>query len=494
MHIILGIALGGFLCTLVYRYKTGGFQTIVTKLLHQTELECEAKKHAVALQLQQQEHTFTERWQKQNQELKNKQIKLEKTLKQAQQQLLETEKRQKDLEKKEQTIDNTRDKLQQLHQTATEHLLKIAELDKEEAKNLLIQKLEHEIGDYFLRRKEEVEASLESESKRLLTATLSRLAQPYVFEATVTTVPLPNPEMKGRIIGREGRHIRLLEQLTGVNYLLDESPQAIVLSCCDPIRREIAKLTLHYLLRDGRIHATRIEEVFQQAQREIDICIHQQGEKALFRVGICHMHTELIKLLGRLHYCYSHGQNLLEHSIEVSLLMGMMASELKLQSDLAKRIGLLHDIGKAAPAEHEGSHAQVGAHLALLYEETPEVANAIEAHHHEALPLTLEATLLIPADTLSASRPGARSEALDQYIKRMKKMESICTTFQEVERAYALQAGKEVCVLVKPDKVSDEAAQSLARTLVQQLEKELSFTGKIKVTVIREKKVIDYAK
>ncbi|MBS0623527.1 MAG: ribonuclease Y [Verrucomicrobia bacterium] len=490
---IIWMGLGAAAFSLIHRYKTGGFQTILTNLLHQTELECEAKKHAVALKLQQQEHDYEEKFQRQTQELKNKQIKLDRNLKQSHQQLLDLERRHKELEKTEANLEQTRVKLQQLHQTSLEALQNSASLSKDEAKTLLLQKLELEIGDYVLRRKEELEASLENEGKKLLASTLSRLALPYVFEATVTTVPLPQPEIKGRIIGREGRHIRLLEQLTGVNYLLDESPQAVVLSSCDPIRREVAKLTLQHLLRDGRIHSTRIEEMFAKAQLEIEILIRQHAERAAIKAGVCHLHPELIKLLGRLHYCYSHGQNLLEHSIEVSLLMAMMASELKLNSERARRIGLLHDIGKAASAELEGSHAQVGAQLALHYEETLEVANAIEAHHHEVTPLTLEALLLIPADTISASRPGARSEALDHYIKRMKKMEAICATFQEVEKAYALQAGREVCVLVKPDKVSDEAAQSLARTLVKQLEKELSFTGKIKVTVIREKKVIDYA-
>ncbi len=491
--IVLALFIGFALFWLVHRIKTGGFQSIANNVLHRAEMECESKNKACELALQEKTFSHKQKLEKQIQELQQKQAKCEKELKTLQQERQELEKNKQLHEQAVAKLKKESAKISTTRKQLRAQLEKVAKISPDEAKEQLMQKVQGEIGTFLRHAKEEMEEEAEKVATKILTTTINRIALPFVSEATVTTVTLPSDDMKGRIIGREGRNIRLLEQLTGVNYLLDETPNAVVISSFDPKRKLIAKNALQALIRDGRIHAARIEEIVTKCQNDFDKLIRQAGEKAAFKAGVLDLHPELLKLLGELSLRYSHGQNLLDHSVEVSLLMSIMASELKLNMDLAKRMGLLHDIGKASSHEYPGSHSIIGHNLAIKHHESQEVANGIGSHHNEMSPLTIEATLLNVADTLSAARPGARSEAIEHYVKRLEKMESICSEHESVEKAYALQAGREVRVIVQPDRVSDDAAAALARTLVKKLEQELSFTGKIKVTVIREKKITDYA-
>ena len=339
----------------------------------------------------------------------------------------------------------------------------------------------------------EAKEESEQEASRIIATAINRLAVPCVSETTVNTVAIPNEEMKGRIIGREGRNIRALERATGITCIIDDTPGAIVLSGFDPIRMHIAKMALAELIHDGRIHPTSIEEAVAKAQQNIQKLIKKYGEDAAMRVGAINLHPELINLLGKLKFRFSYGQNILGHSLEVSHLMGMMAAELGLDSRMAKRIGLLHDMGKAVSHEMEGTHAIIGHDLALKYGESKEVANGIGCHHGEIEATTIEGSLCSAADAISASRQGARSESVDEYVKRLKRLEDLACEFSGVEKAYAMQAGREIRVVVLPDEVDDDGVITLARDLTKRIENELNYPGKIKVTVIREKRIIEYA-
>jgi ribonuclease Y len=339
----------------------------------------------------------------------------------------------------------------------------------------------------------EAKEESEHEASRIIALTINRLAVPCVSEVTINTVSIPNEEMKGRIIGREGRNIRALEKATGITFIIDETPGAIVLSGFDPIRMQIAKMTIAELVQDGRIHPTRIEEAVEKAKQNITKLIKKYGEDAALRSGCINLHPDLINLLGKLKFRYSYGQNILEHSLEVAHLMGMMAAELGLDSRLAKRIGLLHDVGKAISHEVEGTHAIIGHDLALKCGESKEVANGIGCHHGEMEATTVEGSLCSAADAISATRQGARCEHVEEYVKRLKKLEELACEFPGVEKAYAMQAGREVRVVVLPDQVNDDAVITLARDLTKRIENDLNYPGKIKVTVIREKRVVEYA-
>jgi ribonuclease Y len=323
---------------------------------------------------------------------------------------------------------------------------------------------------------------------------VQRCASEFVSDYTVSTVSLPNDEMKGRIIGREGRNVRTLEATTGVEYIIDDTPETVLLSCFDPVRREIGRISLERLISDGRIHPTRIEEIVEKVKKEIAATIKEEGEKAVFDLGIHGIHPELVKLIGRLKYRTSYGQNVLQHSIEVAYLASMMAGELRVDSKLAKRAGILHDIGKAVDHELEGSHQSIGGDLAKKHGENAKIVNAILVHHGEGDPSTVEASLVAAADALSAARPGARKETLQDYVKRVEKLEELATSIEGVKKSYAIQAGREVRIMVKPKEVNDAVCAQISRDLAKKIESELSYPGQIKVTVIRESRYVEYAK
>jgi ribonuclease Y len=415
------------------------------------------------------------------------------------------EKRVESLENQEKTVSNRERTaaekeaaLQQEGERVAAELERISGLSRTEARKLLMQSLEnearHDAQVTINLIEQEARLSADKKARDILITTIQRMATDVASEVTVTTVSLPNDEMKGRIIGREGRNIRTLETLTGVDIIIDDTPEAVVISCFDPIRREIAKTALSRLISDGRIHPARIEEIVQKVTKEITQTIYEEGERVLFEVGIHAMSPEAIRTLGRLHYRTSYGQNVLAHSKEVALLAGMIASEVGANVELAKRAALLHDIGKGVEAAGDGNHIEVGMDLARKLGEDPRVLNAIGSHHGDVEPESVEAVIVQIADAVSASRPGARKETLDNYLKRLENLESIAEDFEGVDKAYAIQAGRELRILVNNEKISDEAAKELAKNIAKRIENELKYPGRIKVTIIREMRVVEYAR
>ena len=377
-------------------------------------------------------------------------------------------------------------------------LEQISGLTVEEAKEQLIEKIESQVKHELAQRLDELEQQFKEDSeekaRNILSLAIQRCAADHVAEATISVVALPNEEMKGRIIGREGRNIQKIETLTGVELIIDDTPEAITISGFDPVRREVARVALEKLISDGRIHPTRIEEMVEKAQKEVDASVKQAGERATFEVGIHGIHSDLVKLLGRLRYRSSYGQNVLKHSIEVAFLAGIMAEELGVDANAARRAGLLHDIGKAFPHDVEGSHVEIGVNTAKKYKESKEVVHAIEAHHNDVEPKTILAILVQAADAISAARPGARREDMENYIKRLQKLEEIATSFEGVDKAYAIQAGREVRVMVKPEQVNDDGMKLIAREMAAKIQAEMKYPGQIKVHLIRESRVADFAK
>ena len=408
------------------------------------------------------------------------------------------EKKEEVLQTKLTELEAAREEVATVKKSQMEVLERISGFTAEEAKAYLINQLETEVTHESAMKIREIEAQFKEEAdtkaKEILSLAIQRCAADHVAEATVSVVPLPNDEMKGRIIGREGRNIRTLETMTGVDLIIDDTPEAITVSCFDPVRREIARIALEKLIQDGRIHPSRIEEMVEKAKREVDATIKAEGERAVFETNVHGLHPELIKLLGRMKYRTSYGQNVLNHSIEVSHLAGLLAAEIGADVTLAKRAGLLHDLGKSIDHEVEGSHVTIGVELARKYHESEAVIHAIHAHHNDVEPQTVVACLVQAADAISAARPGARRENLENYIKRLEKLEEVTSSFPGVEKSYAIQAGREVRIMVKPDQVSEDQMVLLARDIAKKIEEELEYPGQIKVNMIRETKVVEYAK
>ena len=408
------------------------------------------------------------------------------------------EKKEQDLEKRMQDVEKRKQDVESLYDEQIAKLQEIAALTKEEAKEKLLKEVEKDIitEKATMIRESEQKAKEEAtkNAKELLTYAIQKCAADHSQETTVSIVALPNDDMKGRIIGREGRNIKALETLTGVDLIIDDTPEAVVLSGFDPLRREVAKIALEKLIDDGRIHPAKIEEMVEKAKQEVEETIKSEGERAVIETGVIGLHPDLVKLIGKLKYRTSYGQNVLNHSIEVSNLARIMADELGLDPKIARRAGLLHDIGKALDHDMEGTHVEIGVEILKKYKENPIVINAVEAHHGDVEPQSMEAVLVQAADAISASRPGARRETLEAYIKRLQNLEEIADSFEGVEKSFAIQAGREVRILVKPDKISDDQMTILARDVAKRVENEMDYPGQIKVNVIRETRVVDYAK
>lgn len=405
---------------------------------------------------------------------------------------------QRGLTQKENELKSLENEVRQSHAKMLEELEKVAQMTKEEAKNILIENMVEDAKKDAAIMIRDIEAKAKADAdkkaKEIVSLAIAKCSTDHVSEVTVSTVALPSDDMKGRIIGREGRNIRALESATGIDIIIDDTPEVVILSGFDPIRREIAKITLEKLIIDGRIHPARIEEMVEKVKKDVDNQIKEAGEAACFDAGIYGVHPELIRLLGRLKYRTSYGQNVLKHSLEVAFLAGAMAGELGADINLAKRAGLLHDIGKAVDYEVEGTHIQIGADLAKKYRESKEVVNAILSHHGDAEPLTLEAVLVQAADAISGARPGARRETLENYVKRLEKLEQISNSFPGVEKSFAVQAGREIRIIVKPEVVDDAQTVFMAKEIAKKIEQELEYPGQIKVNVIRELRSVEYAK
>jgi ribonucrease Y len=472
------------------------------RTLDEAQKEAEARKKEAILGAKEEVHRLRADFDKESRERRNEIQRLERRLLQREESLDKKsdllEKREETLTKKLQDIQTMENSIQELYVKQREELERLSGLTSEEAKQLLLDEISKEIKHEAAMIIKEVETKTKEESdkkaREIITCAIQRCAADHVSESTVHVVTLPNDEMKGRIIGREGRNIRTLETLTGVDLIIDDTPEAVILSSFDPIRREVARIALEKLIIDGRIHPARIEEMVEKAKKEVENDIKEEGEQATFETGVHGLHQELIRLLGRLKYRTSYGQNVLKHSLEVAYLAGLMASELGLDVAVAKRAGLLHDIGKAVDHEVEGPHALIGAEIAKKYHESPVVVNAIGAHHGDLEMQSMEAILVQAADAISAARPGARRETLEAYIKRLEKLEQIANSYEGVEKSYAIQAGREIRIMVKPEDIDDAGSIEMARNIVKKIESELEYPGQIKVNVIRETRAIDYAK
>jgi ribonuclease Y len=406
--------------------------------------------------------------------------------------------REKDYNVKERSIQEKENRYNQVLREQSLLLEKLSGISAEEARQEILRRTEEEarfeIAKLTKKIEDEAKENAEKKAKEIIGFAVQRYSSDYVADATVSAVNLPNDEMKGRIIGREGRNIRALEAATGVDLIVDDTPEMVTLSAFDPVRREVARIALERLIADGRIHPTRIEEVVEKIKKEVEVNIREEGEKAVFDLGLSGIHPELIRIIGRLKYRSSYGQNMLQHSREVAYIAGMMASELGVDTKLAKRAGLLHDIGKAVDHETEGTHQEIGANLAKKHGENSKVVNAILVHHGEGEPITVEAALVAAADALSAARPGVRRESIENYLKRLETLEKIAHSFKGVDKCYAIQAGREIRIIVKPEDVNDEASSLIARELSKKIESEMTYPGQIKVTVIRESRYVEYAK
>ncbi len=482
--------------------EIGSAEQHCAKIINEAEKQAQSKKREILLEAKEETHKLRNEFDK---EVKERRSELSREGRRIQQKEEALDKKLDTLERKEDAIakknvklDEKLEEIEKIEKQHLEQLEKISGFSSDEAKDYLLTILKNEITHESAIMVKEIEDKAKDEADKrardIIVGAIQRCASDHCAETTVSVVQLPNEEMKGRIIGREGRNIRALESLTGIDLIIDDTPEAVILSGFDPVRREVARLSLEKLIVDGRIHPARIEETVERCKKEVDATIKQEGERATFDTGVHGLHPELVKIIGKLKYRTSYGQNVLNHSIEVSHLCGLMASELGLDVTLAKRVGLLHDIGKAVDHEVEGSHAIIGSDLCKKYKENSEVIHAISAHHDEIQPGSLVAFLVQAADKISAARPGARRENLESYIKRLEKLEDIANSFEGVERSFAIQAGREIRIMVKPESVSDDETVLIARDIVKKIEDNLEYPGQIKVNVIRELRSIEYAK
>ena len=498
----ISVAAGYFIRKKIAEGKLNEAETVVKRMIDDAEKKAESVKKEKLVEAKEEVHKLRAEAEKEYKERRNELQKYEKRVLQKEETL---DKKISQVEEKDNRYNDKFRKLQEKEEDISklvdaqmQKLEDVSKLTLDEAKREILSMAEREVKQEMAIMVKDLESKAKDEAEKkareIVSYAIQRCAADHVAETTVSVVSLPNDEMKGRIIGREGRNIRTLETLTGVDFIIDDTPEAVVLSAFDPIRREIARIALERLISDGRIHPSRIEEMVEKAKVEVDTMIKEEGEKASFETGVFGLHPELIKLLGRLKYRTSYGQNVLKHSVEISHLCGIMATEIGADPKLAKRAGLLHDIGKAVDHEMEGTHVEIGMDLLRRYKESKEVIHAMSTHHGDYEPQSVEAVLVTAADAISAARPGARGETLEAYIKRLEKLEEISNDFEGVDKSYAIQAGREVRILVKPEDINDAGLPLLARNITKRIEQEMEYPGQIKVNIIRETRAIDYAK
>lgn len=499
--VILGFVLYKAIQTATKK-KVEALESEATNLVENAKRDAEALKKESILEAKEEVHKLRNDLDRDSRERRNEIQRLERRILQREESLDKKsdllEKKDETINKRLQEIDQMEANIQELYEKRRLELEKVSNLSSEDAKAILLEEVKREISYETALMIKEIESKAKDEAdkkaREIITTAIQRCAADHVSESTVHVVALPNDEMKGRIIGREGRNIRTLETLTGVDLIIDDTPEAVILSSFDPIRREVARIALEKLIVDGRIHPARIEEMVERATKDVENDIKEEGEQATLETGVHGLHPEIVRILGRLKYRTSYGQNVLKHSMEVAYLAALMASELGLDVNLAKRAGLLHDIGKAVDQEQEGPHALIGGDIAKKYHESPLVVNAIAAHHGDVEMMSLEAILVQAADAISAARPGARRETLEAYIKRLEKLEDIANSYEGVDKSYAIQAGREIRIMVKPEQLDDAGSIELARSLAKKIEDELEYPGQIKINVIRETRAVDFAK
>lgn len=502
LGIVIGALIGFHYRKRIAEAKVGMAEERAEKIVEDAKKDAEAKKKELLLEAKEESIKVKNEMEKEARERRNELQRTERRLIQKEETLDRKadsfEKKEEQLAFKMQELENQKTEVESLYETEVKELERISGLTSEEAKNYILETVQNDVKHEatILIKEVEAKAKLEADrrSREIIANAIQKCAVDHVAETTVSVVQLPNDEMKGRIIGREGRNIRTLETLTGIDLIIDDTPEAVILSGFDPIRREIARIALEKLIVDGRVHPSRIEEMVEKAKKEVEVIIRDEGEATTFETGVNGLHPELVKLLGKLKYRTSYGQNVLKHSMEVANLTGLMAAELGADVTIAKRAGLLHDIGKSVDHEMEGSHVSIGVALCKKYRESDIVVNAVEAHHGDVDPQTIIAVLVQAADAISAARPGARRETLESYVKRLQKLEEIADNFKGVEKSFAIQAGRELRIIIIPDDVDDEGMTLLAREIAKKIEEELEYPGQIKVNLIRETRAIEYAK
>ena len=509
LTLVIGFFVGFLIVFIVYMIRSNQNESKANKLIEDAKKEADKHKRDSLMELKEESYRLKQETDK---EIKEKKAEMKDTESRLMQREASLDKREEMLQKRDNTLDEKENnllakqkeiqekelKMDELLKQELDELEKIAKFSKEKAHDLIMKRVEddmaREIVDYIKEQERNAKLEAHEKAKQIIVSSMERYAEDVASEQTVSTIDLPSDEMKGRLIGREGRNIRTIESVTGVDLIIDDTPEAIVISSFDPLRREIAKITIETLIRDGRIHPSRIEEVYDKVSKDINTKITDIGNQTIYDLGISKMDPELINLIGKLNYRTSYGQNVLKHSIEVAHIAGIMAAEIGADIKLAKRAGLLHDIGKAVDHEMEGTHVEIGMDLLRRYKESKEVIHAMSTHHGDYEPQSVEAVLVTAADAISAARPGARRETLEAYIKRLEKLEEIANSYEGVEKSYAIQAGREIRIMVKPESVNDEELHLLARKMTKQIEDELEYPGQIKVSIIRETRAIEYAK